>query len=156
MQRYKLLIYLRKNFGNSGIFSIFAIPNKWETYFAVVVKWYTRYFEGVVGASPCEFDSHLPHERDLTDSVGSLFLFHKPSWGIGKLSRRGGSDSGNKKTKSGGSRTSSYSLMLCSWITCSTLRTRCPLWRVLQEPCPSWQLNRGKSLPDRSCPGGRR
>ena len=30
---------------------------------AVVVKWYTRYFEGVVGASPCEFDSHLPHER---------------------------------------------------------------------------------------------
>lgn len=30
---------------------------------AVVVKWYTRYFEGVVGASPCEFDSHLPHKR---------------------------------------------------------------------------------------------
>ena len=29
---------------------------------AVVVKWYTRYFEGVVGASPCEFDSHLPHK----------------------------------------------------------------------------------------------
>jgi hypothetical protein len=28
-----------------------------------VVKWYTRYFEGVVGASPCEFDSHLPHNK---------------------------------------------------------------------------------------------
>jgi hypothetical protein len=27
-----------------------------------VVKWYTRYFEGVVGVSLCEFESHLPHE----------------------------------------------------------------------------------------------
>ena len=42
---------------------------------AVVVKWYTRYFEGVVGASPCEFDSHLPHEISLTDSAG-LFRIH--------------------------------------------------------------------------------
>lgn len=32
-----------------------------------MVKWYTRYFEGVVGASPCEFDSHLPHEKNPTD-----------------------------------------------------------------------------------------
>ena len=38
-----------------------------------MVKWYTRYFEGVVGASPCEFDSHLPHEKQLR-SLPELFL----------------------------------------------------------------------------------
>ncbi len=52
-----------KIFVISGIFSIFAIPKQLGDILAVVVKWYTRYFEGVVGASPCEFDSHLPHER---------------------------------------------------------------------------------------------
>ena len=52
-------------FAVSGIFPIFAVPICRETYSAVVVKWYTRYFEGVVGISPCEFDSHLPHEKQL-------------------------------------------------------------------------------------------
>jgi hypothetical protein len=50
---------------------------------AVVVKWYTRYFEGVVGASPCEFDSHLPHqnrlqnisEADFSIMLGDVLLF---------------------------------------------------------------------------------
>lgn len=50
---------------------------------AVVVKWYTRYFEGVVGASPCEFDSHLPHqnrlqnipEADFSVMLGDVLLF---------------------------------------------------------------------------------
>lgn len=42
---------------------------------AVVVKWYTRYFEGVVGASPCEFDSHLPHERKPDGFRQAFFVF---------------------------------------------------------------------------------
>ncbi len=42
---------------------------------AVVVKWYTRYFEGVVGASPCEFDSHLPHEFKTDGFRRSFFVF---------------------------------------------------------------------------------
>jgi hypothetical protein len=29
---------------------------------AQVVKWYTRYFEGVVVARPCEFESHSAHQ----------------------------------------------------------------------------------------------
>ena len=42
---------------------------------AVVVKWYTRYFEGVVGISPCEFDSHLPHkETSSTGLVSFVFM----------------------------------------------------------------------------------
>ena len=45
------------------IITYFCSPNQMGNIPAVVVKWYTRYFEGVVGASPCEFDSHLPHEK---------------------------------------------------------------------------------------------
>ncbi len=41
---------------------------------AVVVKWYTRYFEGVVGASPCEFDSHLPHKIARRISPPGFFV----------------------------------------------------------------------------------
>ena len=51
-----------------GVFKEGNIP-------AVVVKWYTRYFEGVVGISPCEFDSHLPHkETSSTGLVSFVFL----------------------------------------------------------------------------------
>lgn len=52
---------MKKCFADLRIISIFAVPIKRGNIFAVVVKWYTRYFEGVVDASPCEFDSHLPH-----------------------------------------------------------------------------------------------
>ena len=45
------------------MFYIFAFPNQGKHILAVVVKWYTRYFEGVVGVGPCEFESHLPRER---------------------------------------------------------------------------------------------
>lgn len=50
----------------------FCNPESRENIPAVVVKWYTRYFEGVVGVSPCEFDSHLPHKK--TSSQGLVFF----------------------------------------------------------------------------------
>ena len=50
-----------------GVFKEGNIP-------AVVVKWYTRYFEGVVGISPCEFDSHLPHEKKLRNAPELFFV----------------------------------------------------------------------------------
>ena len=45
---------------------------------AVVVKWYTRYFEGVVGASPCEFDSHLPHKIARRISPPGFLYISRP------------------------------------------------------------------------------
>ena len=31
--------------------------------YAAVVEWQTRHFEGVVRATGCEFESHLPHKN---------------------------------------------------------------------------------------------
>ena len=60
---YSCLINLySKKFWYFGNIIYFCSPNQLGDIFAVVVKWYTRYFEGGVGASPCEFDSHLPHD----------------------------------------------------------------------------------------------
>ena len=53
----------------------FCNPESRENIPAVVVKWYTRYFEGVVGASPCEFDSHLPHTNRLQNCFEAGFVF---------------------------------------------------------------------------------
>ena len=50
-----------------GVFKEGNIP-------AVVVKWYTRYFEGVVGISPWEIDSHLPHKETSSQELVS-FIF---------------------------------------------------------------------------------
>ena len=75
MQRYEVFF----NEKNLEIFWYFkkcvylCNPNELGNILAVVVKWYTRYFEGVVGASPCEFDSHLPH-RKLSRNAGLFCL----------------------------------------------------------------------------------
>ena len=53
----------------------FCNPNPIGHIPAVVVKWYTRYFEGVVGDSPCEFDSHLPHRNRLQNRSEAGFVF---------------------------------------------------------------------------------
>ena len=54
-----------------GVFKEGNIP-------AVVVKWYTRYFEGVVGISPCEFDSHLPHKETSSTGLVSFVFMQAP------------------------------------------------------------------------------
>ena len=43
-----------------------------------MVKWYTRYFEGVVGVSPSEFDSHLPHKETSSAELVSFVFQQAP------------------------------------------------------------------------------
>ena len=47
---------------------------------AVVVKWQTRYFEGVVGVILCEFESRPPHQEISKMLVSFFVLSHSLIW----------------------------------------------------------------------------
>ena len=77
MKFAKKLKKIAKKFGSNKKMPTFAIPNNK----AVVVKWSTRYFEGVVGVILCEFESRPPHpdtREEISKEVSSLSFLCNP------------------------------------------------------------------------------